>query len=131
MDALKGRRYLVFGVAADTSIAWAIAQDLAAQGATVTLGYQKRFLSRVMALAKDAPFVESYKECDAASEESVARFFTEVSGDFDGVVHAVAFAPAEALGRPITETTEADFNTALTVSAYSLVRLVRHALPRL
>ena len=131
MDALKGKRYLVFGVAAESSIAWGICHALAAEGATVTLGYQKRFLSRVQALVKDQPFIEAWKECDVASEESVARFFTEVQGDFDGVVHAVAFAPAEALANPITKTTEADFQVAMTVSAYSLVRLVRNSMPRL
>lgn len=128
---LAGKRFLVFGVAADSSIAWAIARDLGARGATVTLGYQKRFLSRVMALVKDQPFVEAWKECDVASEESVAAFFSQVEGDFDGLVHAVAFAPAEALGASILETQQKDFETALTVSSFSLVRLLRGALPRL
>ncbi len=131
MNDLGGKRFLVFGVASDTSIAWAIARELGARGATVTLGYQKRFLSRVMQLVKEAPFIDGWHECDVSREDSVARFFEETQGDFDGVVHAVAYAPAEALGNPVIDTTEEDFGTALVVSSYSLIRIMRHATPRL
>ena len=131
MQDLQGKRFIVFGVASDTSLAWAIARELADRGAVVTLGYQKRFMSRVLQLVKDQKWVEQLEECDAASEESVAAFYGKLTGRYAGVVHAVAFAPAEALGRPITETTQEDFGLAMTVSAYSLVRVVRHALPKL
>jgi len=131
MQDLQGKRYLVFGVASDTSIAWAIAQDLADRGALVTLGYQKRFLSRLMALVKGQKWIEQYEECDVASEDSVAAFFAKTTGHYDGLVHAIGFAPAEALMNPITETKQEDFELAMTVSAYSLVRLVRHARPKL
>ncbi|MHB8586541.1 MAG: enoyl-ACP reductase FabI [Thermoplasmatota archaeon] len=131
MHDLQGKRYLVFGVAADTSIAWAICQALADRGALVTLGYQKRFLSRVQALVKDAKFVEAWKECDLSSEESTKTFFGSLSGRYDGVVHAVAFAPAEALAKPIIETTQEDFSTALVISSYSLARVARLAQPHM
>ena len=55
---LTGKRALVFGVASEDSIAWAIAKELANHGAKVTMGYQKRFLSRVMGLFKDTPWIE-------------------------------------------------------------------------
>ncbi|MHA2252103.1 MAG: enoyl-ACP reductase FabI [Candidatus Kariarchaeaceae archaeon] len=44
------------------------------------------------------------------------------------VVHAIGFAPATALGKPIIFTTEEDFNSALVVSSYSLQRICRHAM---
>jgi len=128
---LRGKRALVFGVASDTSIAWAIAQELAAHGAKVTMGYQKRFLSRVMQLFKDTPWIEDWKECDVAKEESVEGFFQQVEGQYDMLVHCIAFTPAEALMNDITRTTEEDFNTTLDISAYSLLRLARHAMPRM
>lgn len=131
MQDLQGKRYLVYGVASDTSLAWAIARELGDRGAHVTLAYQKRFMSRVLQLVKDQKFIEQHEECDVSNDESVARFHGKLTGTYDGIVHAVAFAPAEALGRPITETTEEDFNTAMTVSAYSLIRIVRHGLPKL
>ncbi|MEA3203047.1 MAG: enoyl-[acyl-carrier protein] reductase [Thermoplasmata archaeon] len=130
---LAGKRALVFGVASDDSIAWAIAQELAAHGATCIMGYQKRFLSRVLQLFKDKPWIEGYLECDVGTEESVACFFEQARqkhpGGFDMMVHCIGFAPASALQDEVVRTTEADWNTALTVSAYSLVRLTRHAMP--
>ncbi len=128
---LTGKRALVFGVANEDSIAWAIAQELAAHGAKVTMGYQKRFLSRVMNLFKDTPWIEAWHECDVTQEDSVRSFFEEAAGQFDMMVHCIAFAPAEALGRDITETKDEDFATALNISAYSLVRLTKHATPKL
>ncbi len=132
-NSLAGKRAVIFGVASDDSIAWAIAQELAAHGATCIMGYQKRFLSRVLQLFKDKPWIEGYLECDVATEESVAKFFEEAKvkhpGNFDMMVHCIGFAPASALQDEVVKTTEADWNTALTVSAYSLVRLTRHTMP--
>ncbi len=128
---LTGKRAIVFGVANEDSIAWAIAQELAAHGAKVTMGYQKRFLSRVMNLFKDTPWIEAWHECDVTVEESVQSFFAEAEGQFDMMVHCIAFAPAEALGNDITETKEGDFATALNISAYSLVRLTKYAVPKM
>jgi enoyl-[acyl-carrier protein] reductase I len=133
--SLAGKRAAVFGVASEDSIAWAIAQELAAHGCKVTMGYQKRFLSRVMGLFKDKPWIDGQFECDASLDDSVAGFFKEAAAKdpqpFDMLVHCIAFAPASALGDEVVRTTEADFNTALDVSAYSLVRLTRHAMPHM
>lgn len=130
---LAGKRAVIFGVASEDSIAWAIAQELAAHGATCVMGYQKRFLSRILQLFKDKPWIEGYLECDVATEESVAGFFAQAAqkhpGNFDMMVHAIGFAPATALQDEVVRTTEADWNTALTVSSYSLVRLARHTMP--
>ena len=126
---LKGKRALVFGVASEDSIAWAIAQKLAAEGAMVTLGYQKRFLSRLMQLVKDKPWIEQWVECDVTVEEDVKKFFSTVKGRYDMMVHAIAFAPATALQKPIIFTSAEDFATALNVSAYSLVRLTHYSMP--
>ncbi|HLE47022.1 MAG TPA: enoyl-ACP reductase [Candidatus Thermoplasmatota archaeon] len=126
---LNGKRALIFGVASDDSIAWAIAQRLAENGCKITLGYQKRFLSRLMMLVKDKPWIESWVECDVTVEEDVKKFFSQVQGKFDILVHAIAFAPATALSRPIIFTSAEDFATAMNVSAYSLVRLTHYAMP--
>lgn len=129
MINLNGKRALVFGVASEDSIAWAIAQRLAEQGAKITLGYQKRFLSRLMMLVKDKPWIEAWHECDVSNEEDVKKFFATVQGKYDMMVHAIAFAPATALSRPIIFTSAEDFTTALNVSAYSLVRLTHFSMP--
>lgn len=131
MQDFTGRRMIVFGVASDTSLAWAIARVLGDRGARVTLGYQKRFLSRVLQLVKDQTWIEQYVECDVSQDDSVKAFYSKVSGKFDGLVHAVAFAPAETFVNPITETTQEDFTVAMVVSSYSLVRVVKHGLAHL
>ncbi len=128
---LEGKRALIFGVAADSSIAWGIAQELAKYGVKCTMGYQKRFLSRVMQLFKETPWIEGWFECDVTNEDSVKKFFEEAKGEYDMLVHCIAFAPAEALSKPIDQTTSADFATALDISAYSLLRLAHHGMPRM
>jgi enoyl-[acyl-carrier protein] reductase I len=125
---LNGKRALIFGVASEDSIAWAIAQRLAENGVKITLGYQKRFLSRLMQLVKDKPWIEAWHECDVTVEEDVKKFFATVQGKYDMMVHAIAFAPATALSRPIVFTSAEDFATALNVSAYSLVRLTHYSM---
>ncbi len=129
MLSLNGKRALVFGVASEDSIAWALAQRLAEQGVKITLGYQKRFLSRLMMLVKEKPWIEAWHECDVTVEEDVKKFFSTVHGKYDILVHAIAFAPATALSRPILFTSAEDFATALNVSAYSLVRLTHYSMP--
>ncbi len=129
--SLEGKRALIFGVASEDSIAWAIAQELAKHGVQCTMGYQKRFLSRVMQLFKDTPWIEGFHECDVTKEESVKSFFEEAAGEFDMMVHCIAFAPATALQHPIDQTTSDDFAAALDISAYSLIRLTHHAMPRM
>src|ERR1700737_3247850 len=131
MQDLSGKRFIVYGVASDTSIAWYVAKELADRGALITLAYQKRFMSRVLQLAKDQKWIEQNEECDAASDDSVRAFHAKLNGQYHGILHAIAFAPAEALMKPIIETTEEDFKTAMVVSAYSLIRVVRHGLPKL
>ncbi len=131
MIDLTGKRAIVFGVASEDSIAWAICKWLAKAGAKITLSYQTRFRSRLYGLTKDVDFVENMSECDVAYEEQVRDFFNSLEGKFDMIVHAIGYAPASALEKPLIYTSEADFNTALTISAYSLQRIVRHSLRKL
>jgi len=131
LQDLNGKRYIVFGVASEASVAWAIACELASLGASITIGYQKRFLSRVQQLVKDQNFIEKCEQCDLADEESTQAFFDKLNGKYSGMVHSVAFAPPETLANPIVACTEEDFVKTLTASSYSLLRAVRYALPKL
>lgn len=128
---LTGKRALVFGVASEESIAWAIANKLADAGAKVTLGTQKRFRSRVMQLIKGKDWIEKWLEADVTVEDEVKAFFEEAEGTYDIMVHAIAFAPATALEGPLVKTNAEDFAKSLEVSSYSLVRLTNYALPHL
>src|SRR3954451_151473 len=131
--SFAGKRGLVLGVANKRSIAWAIARELAAGGASLAFTYQgDRIESTVRELAAsvDSPLVT---ECDVRSDEDVAQVFAEVGdtfgGELDLLVHSVAFAAAEDLEGRFTDTPRERFWLALDVSAYSLIACARAAEP--
>src|SRR5213593_1101789 len=131
--SFEGKRGLVLGVANRRSIAWAIARELAAGGASLAFTYQgERIESTVRDLAEsvESPLVT---ECDVRSDDDVTRVFDEVGqafgGQLDLLVHSVAFAAAEDLEGRFADTPRDRFWLALDVSAYSLVACARAAEP--
>ena len=133
MSSFEGKRGLVLGVANKRSIAWAIAQRLAAGGASLAFTYQgERIEKGVRELAESvgSPLVTA---CDVRSDEDLERVFGEVGETFGGqldlLVHSVAYAAAEDLEGRFTDTPRDRFWMALDVSAYSLVAAARLAEP--
>ncbi len=129
---LQGKHAVVFGVASEESIAWAIAKRLHAAGARVSLGYQQRFKSRILQLVKGATVpVAFYERCDVTSQDELTAFFTALPGDVDILVHSIAYAPPDTFAKAIHDVTQEEFAATLVTSSYSLIPLVRHALPRM
>lgn len=132
MPLLEGRRALVFGVANRRSIAWAIAQALAREGAELAFTFQGERLEqgvRDLAATVGSPLVVP---ADVTSDADLDRVFESVNttwGGLDILVHSVAFAPPRTFERPFGETTREDFRTALDISAYSLIALTNRAAP--
>ncbi len=133
MGMLTGKRALIVGVATDRSIAWGIAQAMKAQGAELAFSYANdRFKERVEPLAQSVDStllmpldVTSDAEIDAAFE-LVKREW----GALDILVHAVAYAPREAIDGSFTANTSREaFHIAHDVSSYSLTALTRGAAP--
>jgi len=132
MGFLKGKRALIVGLATDRSIAWGIAQAMHREGAELAFAHIDRMTDRVVPLAKqlgsDITFV-----MDVASDEEIARGFAQLKSRWDGfdiLVHAVSFAPREALtGSFIDATTRDGFRVAHDISSYSLTALARESLP--
>ena len=129
---LSGKNALVFGVANQRSIAWAIAQALHEAGARVALTYQnERLRESVQALAAeigDAPLFQ----CDMSVDEDVLNLYQQVGeslGSLSILVHSIAFANRDDLGGEFSKTERDGFRVALDVSAYSLIPMVRHAAP--
>ncbi len=131
MIDLKGKTVAIFGVASDTSIAWAVAQRLAAAGADIVLGYQFRFRSRIMQLAPQLPAIKAFHPCDVTKEEEVKEFFDTIDGGVDILVHSIAWADAATFRKPVIFATPEEFSGALEISAYSLLRLAHYALPKM
>jgi enoyl-[acyl-carrier protein] reductase I len=132
MGFLSDKRALIVGLATDRSIAWGIAKAMHAQGAELAFAHIERMTDRVVPLAKqlgsDITFV-----MDVASDEEISRGFAHLKSRWDGydiLVHAVAFAPREALtGNFIDATTREGFRVAHDVSSYSLTALARASQP--
>lgn len=131
MGILAGKRILVTGVLTDSSIAFHVAKVAQQEGATVVLtGYGR--MSLVERIAKRLPELPPVLELDVADDGHLstlaARVKQHVDG-LDGVLHAIAFAPQDALGGNFLNTSWDDVATAVHVSAYSLKALATAALP--
>src|SRR5687767_14204465 len=132
MNEFGGKHGLVVGVANKRSIAWAIAQATARRGARLALTYQGRFEEHVNELSEGLDPAPLVVPCDVSSDADIDAVFARVDQEFGGldfVVHGAAFAPREELIAPFVNTTRDGFRVAMDVSAYSLIALVRGALP--
>ena len=129
---LEGKRGLIIGVANKRSIAWGIAQRAAAGGAQLCLTYQNERLGenvRDLAAELKDPLL---LPMDVGSDSQIVMAFDEIRkkwGNLDFVVHAVAYAPRQALEGSFVETSREDFRVALDISAYSLAAVSQAARP--
>jgi enoyl-[acyl-carrier protein] reductase I len=133
MGLLAGKRALIVGVATDRSIAWGIAQAMHAHGAELAFSYANdRFRERVEPLAQSIGAKLTMPldvTIDAHIDDAAARLKKEW-GHLDILVHAVAFAPREAIDGSFTaNTTREAFRIAHDVSSYSLTALARATAP--
>jgi enoyl-[acyl-carrier protein] reductase I len=129
---LSGKNGVVFGVANNRSIAWAIAQVLHRAGARLAMAYQnervKGNVAKLVADWEETPLIE----CDVSSDENVAAAFERLGselGQLDIIVHSIAFANRDDLGGRFVDTGREGFRLALDISAYSLVSIVRYGSP--
>ena len=131
---LEGKTAAVFGVANKRSIAWAITQALQKEGARIALTYQgERIEESVRELASSLrnPIL---LPCDVTKKEEIENVFKNLESSFghlDILVHSIAFAKKEELEGLFINTSREGFRIALDISAYSLVSLVKYALPLL
>ncbi len=123
---------VIFGVANKRSIAWAIAQKLQQAGWRLAITYQnERLEQEAKDLITDLPGASGFM-CDVSSDEEIAKLFAELKskyGELHGLVHSVAFAPAEDMKGEFINTTREGFRIAHDVSVYSLIAVARAAAP--
>lgn len=133
MGFLQGKRALITGIASQRSIANGIAEAMHAQGADLAFTYQNEKLkSRVEDVAGrlgGGPVLP----LDVADDAQIAAVFRDLGGHWDGLdilVHAIAFAPREAItGGFLDGLTRENFAQAHDISAYSLAALAKAARP--
>jgi enoyl-[acyl-carrier protein] reductase I len=134
-ELLRDRNVLVMGVANEHSIAWAVARAVLRAGGRVALSYQaprlRQRLERLLAtLPPEQAAGVPLMECDVGDDDAVAAAFTELAAAMPrlhGLVHSIAWAPAEDLQGSFVSTTRSGFAAASDVSAYSLVAVAREA----
>ncbi|HTV76312.1 MAG TPA: enoyl-ACP reductase [Candidatus Baltobacteraceae bacterium] len=133
MPLLDGKTGIVFGVANKRSIAWAIAQAWAREGAKLAFTYQgERVKENVEELAGAFGADTLILPCDVTKDDEIANVFKaagEKFGKLNLLLHSVAFAPKDALEGRFVNTSREAFRIAHDVSAYSLVALSRAAGP--
>jgi len=133
MSLLAGKTGIVFGVANKRSIAWAIAQAWAAEGARLAFTYQgQRLKENVEELAAAFGADTLILPCDVTKDDEITEVFRTVGaklGRLDLLLHSVAFAPKDALEGRFVNTSREAYRIAHDVSAYSLVALARAAAP--
>ena len=132
---LNGKKLLITGVLSNRSIAYGIARACYAQGAELAFSYVgERFKDRITGFA--AEFGSSMIfDCDVSSDAQIEALFTDLSKTwptFDGFVHAIGFAPSEAIaGDFLDGISREGFRIAHDISAYSFPAMAKASRPYL
>ena len=128
---MRGRRGLIMGVANSHSIAWGIAQALAAQGAQLAFTYQGDALGKRVRPLAESLGASLLLPCDVENIESLDAAFAELErawGHIDFVVHAIGFSDKNELkGRYIDATTRENFSRTMVISCFSFTEVAQRA----
>lgn len=136
MGLMTGKKGLVFGVANDHSIAWAIAEKLHQEGAQLGFTHlpdkdpaNPKMERRVRKLA-DPIGAKLITPCNVQDDADLDRAFAaakETFGELDFVVHSVAYAPIDDLKGPVYNVSREGFKTSMDISVFSLMAVCKRA----
>ena len=127
---MSGKRGLVMGVANDHSIAWGIAQMLAAQGAEVAFTYQGDAQKKRLAPLAESIGSRIVLPADVESDEQLDAAFAHLQkewGGLDFLVHSLAFSDRDELKGRYVDTSRANFLRSLDISCYSFTAVAQRA----
>jgi enoyl-[acyl-carrier protein] reductase I len=135
MGFLAGKRFLITGVLSNRSIAYGIARACHREGAELAFSYVgERFKERITDFAAEFGSTLVF-DCDVSSDEQIAanaRRGRRTWPQFDGFVHAIGFAPREAIAGDFLEGLSREaFRIANDISAYSFPGMAKAAAPLL
>lgn len=131
---LKGKRFVVTGIASKLSIAWGIAEALHREGASLIFTYPNDKIKKRVDTAAEQFNADMVVKCDVASDNSITECFKAINSywgngenaGIDGVVHAIGFAPADQLNGDFTSVTSREGSqVAHDISAYSFVAIAK------
>jgi enoyl-[acyl-carrier protein] reductase I len=127
---MAGKRGLIMGVANDRSIAWGIAQAIAAQGGEVAFTYQGEALEKRVRPLAESLGSSLVVPCDVSDDADMDAAFGAVEqawGGLDFLVHAIGFADKQYLRGRYLDTPREAFLQAMDISCYSFVAVGRRA----
>ncbi|MCM3321995.1 enoyl-ACP reductase FabI [Cytobacillus kochii] len=133
--SLKGKTYVVMGVANKRSIAWGIARSLHTAGANLIFTYAgERLEKSVRDLVSTLDGAENslVLPCDVTNDEDVESCFRQMKeavGEINGIAHCIAFANKEELQGEYMNTSRDGFLLAHNISSYSLTAVAKAARP--
>ncbi|MFZ6750002.1 enoyl-ACP reductase FabI [Undibacterium sp. Ren11W] len=135
MAFLQGKKILITGLLSNRSIAYGIAQACKREGAELAFTYVgERFKDRITDFAKEFGS-DLIFDCDVSSDEQIEAVFTDLAKHWDrldGLVHAIGFAPREAIAGDFLDGFSREaFKVAHDISAYSFPAMTKAALPLL
>jgi enoyl-[acyl-carrier protein] reductase I len=133
MGMLENKRILVTGLLSNRSIAYGVARAMHREGAELAFTYQGEGVrERVEKLATEFGS-NPVLPCDVASDAEISTLFARLAQSWDGldgIVHAIAYAPREALAGDFHQAVSREnFRIAHDISSYSLAALVKGGLP--
>ena len=129
---LEGKKLLVTGITTDDSIAFHVARVALEEGAEMVVTNFGRGLRLTERAVQRLPHPVTVLEMDITNEEHVSQVVSDLTerwGMIDGAVHAIAFAPGDALGGNFLNTPAASAETAFLTSAFSFKTLAVATLP--
>jgi enoyl-[acyl-carrier protein] reductase I len=133
MGFLSGKKILITGLLSNRSIAYGIAKACHREGAELAFTYVgERFKDRIVDFAKEFN-TELIFDCDVSSDEQIEALFKDLAKtwpQFDGFVHAIGFAPREAIAGDFLDGFSREaYRIAHDISAYSLIALAQRVEP--
>ena len=135
MAFLQGKKILITGLLSNRSIAYGIAKACHREGAELAFTYVgDRFKDRITEFAAEFDSKLVF-DCDVGGDAQIEKLFTDLSAHwprFDGFVHAIGFAPREAIAGDFLDGLSREiFRIAHDISTYSFPALTKAALPLL
>ena len=136
MGLMSGKKGLVFGIANDHSIAWAITEKLHAEGAEIGFTHlpdkdpERPRMERRLRKLVEPLGAQVIMPCDVQNEADIDAVFAkakETYGSIDFMLHSIAYAPLDDLKGPVYNCSRDGFKLAMEISCYSLISLAKRA----
>jgi len=127
---MKNKRGLIMGVANNHSIAWGIAEKLAAEGAELAFTFQGEALGKRVKPLAESLGSSLLLPCDVEDIGSVDAVFEALKaawGRLDFVVHAIGFSDKNELKGRYADTSRANFSRTMVISCFSFTEIARRA----